>query len=246
MSELRPSQRILFLDIETSPNEARVWGYYDQNVIEILKERELLSFAYKWQGEKTIHVHSKEELKTKDLLRKLHDILDEADVIIGHNSKKFDIRMVNTFFVRNDFSPPSPYQQIDTLQIARAKFRFNSNHLNDLGEFLGLGKKVETGGYKLWKNCLAGNKKSWKLMRKYNKVDVALLEKVYDKLSPWADRTPINSYGMFCPNCGSHHIIKRGFKNTATFKAQRYKCLDCGKWSQSNYRDKLNIGEYLK
>jgi len=246
MSNIRPSQRVLFIDIETSPNVVYTWGIYEQNAIEVIENGQLLCFAYKWQGDKTIKVHSKEELKYKDLLQELHNILDEADVVCGHNLNRFDVRMINSFLIENNFQPTSPYETIDTLKIARSKFRFNSNHLNDLGKYLGLGQKVETGGFKLWKGCMAGKHSDWIKMRRYNKNDVALLEKVYDKLAPWANRTPINSFGMFCPNCGSDNLIKRGFTDKNTSSIQRYVCGDCGKWSQSNYKIKRKIGEYLK
>ena len=38
--------KILFYDLETSPNVSYTWGKWEQNVIAFKKEWELLSFAY--------------------------------------------------------------------------------------------------------------------------------------------------------------------------------------------------------
>jgi len=238
--------RLLLFDIETSPNLAYIWEKYEQNALSIEKEREMLCFAYKWLGQSKIRAHSKQEMTERQLLRKLQQLFDEADIVIGHNSDAFDIKMANAFFIKNGLKPPSPYKTIDTLKIARSKFRFNSNKLTDLGKYLNLGEKIETGGFKLWLNCLKGDKKSWKLMIKYNKMDVELLEKVYLKLSPWAKNTPAVNSGLQCPNCGSEKIQMRGWNINKVFKSRRFQCQNCGRWSSSNQRIKINNKEYAK
>jgi len=234
----------LLLDIETSPNLAYVWEKYEQDVISFEKERELLSFAYKWSGDKNVKCFSLNELTPLRLTKKLHELFGEAEVIVAHNGDNFDIKMANAFFAHFNLKPPSPYKTIDTLKIARSKFRFNSNKLNDLGEYLGLGTKVETGGFKLWLGCLKGNRLAWKKMKEYNKRDVELLEKVYWKLKPWVN-TPSFEEGIKCPSCGSTHVQKRGWNLNRIFKSQRYQCTDCGKWCHSSRKIKHNKGEYL-
>lgn len=237
-------QKELLIDLETSPNLAYVWEKYEQDVIAFKKERELLSFAYKWSGERKVHTYCLKDHTPFQLTKKLHDLFNEADTIVGHNVRKFDIKMANAFFVRFHLKPTSPYKTIDTLEIARNKFRFNSNKLNDLAQYLGIGQKVETGGFKLWLECLKGNGRAWKRMREYNKQDVVLLEKVLLILRPWSS-TPTNQEGIKCPACGSVHIQKRGWSFNRVFKNRRYQCSDCGRWSSSNKKVKYNSEEYL-
>jgi len=238
-------QKVLLLDIETLPNLAWVWDYYEQNVLQIEKERELACFAYKWKGEKRVNVLSQRSMGLRELVRRLHGVIDEADIIVGHNVQNFDLKMANSFFVEQGMKPPSPYKVIDTLNIARSKFRFNSNHLNDLGSYLGVGSKVEIGGFKLWLGCLKGDKKSWRKMEEYNKGDVVLLEKVYEKLSPWAN-TPFKKLGMTCPNCGGTKLQSRGWNINKVFMQRRYQCQDCGHWCQSSNKIKHESAEYIK
>lgn len=235
-------KRVLLYDIETSPNLGWTWGKYEQNVIEFMEEWHMLTFSYKWLGEKTTHVRSlpdyklyrKEPKNDRELVKELWKLFDEADAIIAHNGDAFDIRKTNARFVQHGLVPPSPYKSIDTKKVAKRYFKFESNKLDDLGHNLGLGRKLDTGGFELWLGCMAGDRKSWDLMCKYNKQDVVLLEKVYLALRPWMMNHPrldlLNDIRDNCPNCGSTHIQSRGFGINTTSKYHRLNCQDCGSW----------------
>jgi hypothetical protein len=159
---------------------------------------------------------------------------------MGHNVDKFDVRKVNAKLIQHGFTPPSPYKTIDTLKIARRYFKFDSNRLNDLGVLLGLGKKVETGGFSLWEKCIAGEKKAWERMKKYNKQDVVLLERVYLKLRPWMKNHPdIFKIGVECQKCGSTNVQWNGYRITKTKKHRRFCCQNCGGWGQEVIGEKV-------
>ena len=86
----------------------------------------------------------------------LWKMLDEADIIIGHNAKNFDVKKSNTRFIANGLTPPSPYQIIDTLEVSKKHFAFTSNRLDFLGEFLEGKGKIKTD-FKLWRDCDNGH-----------------------------------------------------------------------------------------
>lgn len=238
--------KVLLYDIETMANKAYVWGKYEQNVLSYEQETYMLCFAYKWLGQKRTYVptlpdfkgYKKDKTNDKALVQKLHDLFTEADIVIGHNSDAFDNKKSNARFVYHGFSPPAPYQSIDTLKVARRYFKLNSNKLDDLGSYLKLGRKVQHQGWDLWMGCaVRDEKKSWNLMKKYNIQDVNLLEKVYLKLRPWMTNHPnTNLYeGTLnsCPTCGSDNMQKRGQRMTRTTVSQRYQCMSCSAWSSS-------------
>jgi hypothetical protein len=131
--------------------------------------------------------------------------------------------------------PPSPSKVVDTLREARKYFYFTSNRLGNLGEILGVGTKEPTGGFKLWKQCMEGDKKAWKAMIDYCKQDVRLLEQVYLKLRPFINNHPnigsITGNGV-CPKCGSKEITYRGYAITTAGKYRRFQCKDCGGWGK--------------
>lgn len=226
--------KILFLDLEIMANLAWVWQKYETNVIEFEKEWYLLSAAYKWLGENKTHVVTLRDFKgykpgtdnDKGLIKKIWEVMNEADIIVGHNSVQFDIRKINSRFIFHGLTPPSPSKNIDTLKICRKKFGFTSNKLDDVVKLLGLGEKEQTGGWKLWKGCYLDDDKSWNTMKRYNKQDVIILEKLYIKLLPWIDNHPGVSDG--CNNCGAHNLVKSKLRMTRTGLKQQWQCKDCG------------------
>ena len=240
---IHDKQKILFIDLETSPNISYTWGKWEQDVIEFLEEGHLLCFSYKWLGEKTVHSLSMPDFKCYkfdkksdfQLVAELHKLFEKADIICGHNAISFDIKMANRFFLKNGLPPVSEYKIVDTKVLAKSKFRFNSNKLDELGNYLGLGRKLHTEGFALWKGCMSGDMKSWDKMVKYNKQDVLLLEKVYDKLVPWC-KHPIVYVDNKCHVCGSDNIIHRGYSYQDSGKSRKPKmvCKNCLRWTLGN------------
>ena len=223
--------KILLFDIETAPNLAYVWGKYEQDVIAFKSEWHLLSFAYKWLGDSKVQCETMQgQVDDGKLVKKLHKLFDEADVVIAHNGDAFDIKKGRARFAFHGLKPPSQFATVDTLKVVKRYFNLNSNRLNDLGIYFKLGEKVKHTGFDLWLGCLKNNKKSWKQLRKYNKQDVVLLEKVYKKLLPWMDRHP-NIAALRdvkgCTKCGSERIIKDGVRANANSLQQQWKCKDC-------------------
>lgn len=224
--------KTLLFDIETTPIISYNWGIFDQNAIEVVKDWELLSVAYKWLGDSQVHCLTRKGEKTdKKLTRQLWNLLDSADVVIAHNGKQFDVKKSCAKFLEHGLRPPTPYRVVDTLELAKRQFRFTSNRLNDLGKLMGLGEKIKTD-FDLWKGCMNNDASSWALMEKYNKKDVELLEKVYLRLRPWDTKHPnLASHGIEeCPKCQSHRIQKRGFTIHLAVQYQRLQCQDCGGW----------------
>ena len=245
--------KILIFDIETAPSKGFIWSLWQEikNYSFIDRDWYILCWAAKWLDSKEIissALTDFKEYKTnpendKQVLLKLRNLLDEADVVIAHNGVNFDRKKVNARFIYHGITPPSPYRMIDTLTICRKEFAFTSNRLNDVGQFLKLGKKLDTGGFQLWKNCLAGDIKAWGKMVKYCKRDIQLLEKVYLALRPFISQHPNINLEIdrpACPKCGSDQVAFRGYVFTSVSKFRRFRCSCCGGWS----RMRINIVEH--
>ncbi len=233
--------KILLLDIETAPSLGFYFDLWKEgNIIETRSDWFILSFAYKWLGERRVTVRAlpdfpsyKRDLEDdRSLCRELHTLLSEADICVAHNGDRFDLPKICARLVVHGFQPPTPYKSIDTLKIARKHFRFDSNRLDALARYLKIGKKLPTTGVHMWRGCMLGDKKAWKRMRRYNAHDVELLEGVYLKLRPWASTHPNLSHytrdPIACPTCESHRTQRRGFRPSATGKRQLCQCTACG------------------
>jgi len=233
--------RILALDIETRPNLAYVWGLWDQNInLEALAEhQQMICWVAKWIGKRGTEFRSIHHDGQEPMIMRAWELLDEADVVVHYNGRRFDIPHLNREFLRLDLTPPSPYKQIDLLQTAKREFKFASNKLAHVSKQLGLQGKVEHEGYGLWLKCMAGDEQAWKTMKKYNIRDVVLLEELYLKLRPWVRSHPsfaAHAGRDMCPACGSTQLQSRGYSTTSVSRYKRLQCVDCGKWSRSTAR----------
>ncbi|NDB58198.1 hypothetical protein EB001_07110 [bacterium] len=178
----------------------------------------------------------------KKMLQSVHKLLDEADAVVHYNGSRFDIPILQKEFLLEGMPPPAPAKQIDLLQVARRQFRFVSNKLDYVSQALGLGSKTEHEGHTLWVKCMNNDRKAWKTMEEYNKNDVVLLEKVYDKFKAWIKSHPNhNAYNAntVCPNCGSRKLNKRGTQVSLSRVYQRFQCQGCGSWSRSVKSEKV-------
>jgi len=231
--------RILFFDLETSPLTAHTWGLWQQNVglSQLLSSTEMLCFGAQWHGENKTHFHSVHQDGKEGMLEALHALMDEADVLVGWNSKGFDHKHVNREFLEAGILPPSPTKDYDLMQLVKRKFRFPSNKLDYVAQRLGVGAKVSHTGFDLWLGVMAGNEASWRMMKKYQIQDVKLLVELYEKLLPWGDgqipnQALTNGKPESCVGCGGDRLTIRGKAYTSSGSYKRYRCSDCGKWQR--------------
>lgn len=230
--------KILLYDCETTPSWAYIWHCWQDNIpINMIGDSgELLCWCAKWLGErKVMHGAAWEKGGIEQCIRGLHELIEEADAVVAHNGASFDAKVMNTMFLKYNFDPPSPAKMIDTLQVARSKFKLLSNKLDFLGQYLEEGRKIDTGGFELWLNVMQGNSKAQKKMLTYNRRDVLLLERIYLRLRPWITNHPNagvlndeNADSPVCTNCGSRDVVKKGTSATKQGIYKRYKCNACG------------------
>lgn len=233
--------KILFFDIETAPLRIFAWKTWQTDAIKVERDWYMLSWSAKWHnGSQTTKCladydgYFPASENDKELVTELWGMFEKADIVVGHNVDRFDIRKTNTRAILNGLMPTSPFKTVDTLKVAKRYFAFSSNRLDALGEALGVGRKVKTGGFELWNACMNGEPKAWERMKRYNAQDVKLLIKVYHALRPWMQNHPNvavlwdREHG--CRNCGSMKLSKQGFRLTPTGKRQGYKCTACASW----------------
>lgn len=253
--------KILLFDIETTSLEARVWRIFNQNVSPVngqLKgEWKMICWSAKWLFQKKIisNVCTPEEMINKDdsrIVKKLWELMNEADIVIAHYGDRFDIPMSNTRFICNNLPSPSPYQSIDTKKVASKHFKFESNKLDYIGYKFGLGRKIVTD-YGLWDDCEKGCIKALTKMSRYCNQDVRLLEAVYLLMRPYIKPHP--NIGLFildnierCPTCGSDDIKWGSKYRTYVNTYNAFQCNNCKSYGRSrkstidkNLKNKLTI-----
>lgn len=230
----------LYFDLESSPNIGLFWSSgYKQNIDyqNIIKERSIICICYKWEDEKQVHSLSWDKNQSdKKLLQEFIKVANQAHELVGHNGDKFDLPWVRTRCLYHRIELFPKYVTIDTLKLSRRQFRFNSNRLDYIASFLGIGKKIKTD-FNLWKDIVLNKcEKSMAKMIDYCKQDVKLLEQVHKELR--LHDTPKTHYGVvlsndkrLCPECASNNVVISKTRITAGGTKQiQYKCNDCGKY----------------
>lgn len=241
--------KLLTIDIETLPITASTWGLFDQNIglSMIQDDWAMLSFAAKWYGKrKTFYDDTRAAAgirDDKDIVAQLVALLDEADVVIGHNVKKFDMKKLRARAVQHGLKPFREPKIIDTMLMARSVGAFTSNKLEYLTKTLCASHKSGHGkypGFELWLGVMRNEDAAWAEMKKYNIQDVKVTEQLYEVLRPWARGLP--NLGAFygdeqrrCPRCGSVHVHEHGTVNTNVSEYIQYVCSDCGGYSRDRY-----------
>ncbi|KKL98714.1 hypothetical protein LCGC14_1821630, partial [marine sediment metagenome] len=230
--------KVLLLDIETAQILMKGWRSGQQFIHEnrIMNDPYIICWQAKWLYDSHYMgacVTPKEAVARNDkrILQEAWALVDEADMIIGHNVEKFDLNTLNAHFAKHDMMPPRLYQTIDTLAHSRRVFRLPSQKLDYLTKFFKLPEKLRTNIW-LWDDCENGDEDALKRMFRYCKRDVGGLEELYLKIRPWMKSHPnLVLYGdmteMRCSYCGSDNLKRNGQYVTMMNKYQTYRCKDC-------------------
>jgi uncharacterized protein YprB with RNaseH-like and TPR domain len=242
--------KILFWDIETSIK--RSWhfnqdGYLGSDLID--KDFFILTHAWQWNdGEiESTRISGEDASKENDfdVVLKAWSLLDNADIVVGHNLDKFDIKKINARFLKWGLQPPSSYKTIDTYKLAKRKFGLTFKSLKYLCEYLNLPvQKLPHSGVNLWINATLGDDDAIDDMVTYNRGDIPTLKMVFEKLMSWGTGATNIGYmkqrkeeieTILCPSCGSDDIEplnKSAFTGVNSYQA--YRCKSCKGVSRSN------------
>lgn len=244
--------RRLFFDIETSPIVVYSWrvGYKLSIPYEnIIDDWKIITICYKWEGENEVHsLVWDSNHNDKQLLTEFVKIANTADELIGHNGDRFDIKKIRTRCIYHRIPMFPKYRTLDTLKKARGGFAFNSNKLDAIAKYLGVGAKLEHEGFEMWVKCLHNDKEALKNMVDYCMVDVVILEDVYTAMQHYIK--PNSHSGVAnggkkysCPICGCEEIEL--IKNDVTEKGTISRVVKCKKCNHFYNISNLSYMKYL-
>ena len=247
--------KIILYDIETLPLLTATFSLYPESIghDNIISDWSIISICWKELQKPTIYsatILDDKQAFEKDVnndlvvVKKIREVFEDADIIIGHNSKKYDTKRLNTRLIYWGLEPlPSGIQQVDTLQEIKKVASFSSNRLDYLGKFLlGDGKMETSRG--LWLRVLKGDSKAVKEMTQYCKHDVQLLEDLYLKILPYMKGHPHvgamegGDKNYTCPKCGGEEFINKATRYTAAgVKKVQKQCKVCHGYTNFIYKE---------
>lgn len=247
--------KVILYDIETLPLLTATFSLYPDSIghDNIISDWSIINICWKELQKPTIYSTSildDKEAFEKDVnndlvvIKKIRDVFEDADIIIGHNSKRYDTKRLNTRLIYWGLEPlPSGLHQVDTLQEIKKIAAFSSNRLDYLGKFLlGEGKTETSKG--LWLRVLKGDRKAVKEMVDYCKKDVQLLEDLYLKILPYTKSHPHlgamdgNDKNYTCPKCGGEEFMSKAIRYTTTgVKKVQKQCKACHSYTNFIYKE---------
>ena len=248
--------RILYLDIENSRMvlEFETYSLYDNNRIHprhIKHDWYITCAAWGWldNTKKKVTEYgsvSVADFKTaykknfrddRGVVKALHKVMSQADLIVGHNSDSFDIKKISYKFIKYGLEPLDLCPTVDTLKSAKKYFKSSSNSLFNLAKEFDVPMKIELPPGTMHK-ADNGCEKSLKKLVAYNKGDITAGASLYFKMLPYIKNHPNLNKILGekqspkkitkCGSCGSRRIKKDGNIYTNNARYERYPCLTCG------------------
>lgn len=226
--------KVLFYDIEATDLSA---GF-----------GEMICFGYSWMHESQVHVRNMydyegwHDLPVEDrdlyLLQDIDDLFEEADVIVGHYSTKYDLPFIQTRRLIHGLPLLPVPIHIDTWKLSKNYLKLNNNRMKTIAEGLRLDERK--GGVSLltWRRAKAHDLQAMKDISIYNLQDVRTQKAMGIALFPFTKIMP--NWNVFsdeetvkCQSCGSEHLQHRGYVYTKQNKFKRFQCQQCGKWMRS-------------
>lgn len=222
-------QKVLVLDIETRPYLVYTFELKDVTIpLNAIKEEwSIIAWSAKWFNDPVSTLKYMDLRKVKDttddssILKPIHDMMKEADIIVTQNGKEFDSKKLNARFDINGLKPLTHYKHYDLYLLSRRVASYTSQKLEYVTDKLNTKyKKLSHSrfpGLSLWIECLNGNKKAWDEMKLYNIHDTLATEERCNLVKGWAPKAFPDIDGEKCESCG---IVKK----------VKIKCQDCGHW----------------
>lgn len=250
--------KMVTIDLETFPNLVYSWDTWGKNwnAIEVHQESYIMCVGIKWYGKpaKVLSIwdyplYKKDPLNEQMLMEETWKVLDEADLVIGWNSKRFDVKRLQGAMIKYGMKPPSPFKQLDLMVEKKKLSNSNSNKLEETGKEWKIGQKMKHEGWPLWLACHQGDKEAQKRMVRYCAQDIRLTEKAYDHVKSWIDNIPyMGAYVVYnpelptsaleCPFCHQRTLQKRGTRQGGRVILREYIefwCKGCGRWPRTKF-----------
>lgn len=240
--------RVLLFDVETRYIVFRGWNTGEQYVghdqIVEGQHSDIICLSYKWLGHPEITTLDW-GLKKQDsapMIEAFTKVVETADIAVGHNADRFDIRHINTQRMLHNQPPISWPTSEDTLKAIRRHFALPSYRLDYLSKLIGR-KGKDRMSFPDWVDIVERkDPAAMAKMIRYNRNDVLELEAVYKRfaryLTPKANASLItNGTTTGCPRCGGRSYASRGIITLRSGRYQKRRCSACG----TSYRDRKRV-----
>lgn len=263
-----------YLDLETSFMQSYHFDIWQINIpmSQVIKQSHLLSASWAFNDEEVQGVRlTPDDVKTEndlDVVVNLIEAINKSDVIVTFNGKKFDIKKLNTRALYWGLPPVVTPRHIDLMQDAKRLFKFPSNSMQNISQYLGENGKISTGGTRLWQRCAEYENydvcdAALQEMLDYNLQDIEATRDLHKRFMGWSKNTPNiatitkqvqgrnlkEDTELLCVHCGSNDVskimingvAKQGYSAVSSFELYRCGESNCRGVSRVNASGKALV-----
>ena len=237
----RRKVRVLFYDIETSPIKAWVWRVGKQVIRHHQLDDEynlsgIICVGYKWNDRNPAKVIGWDysEQDSERVIERFDKIAEKADIVIGKNSDRFDVKHLNTQrMIAGLPGLPNWLNNTDDVERQfRKNFYFPSYSLDYLSKTLLKNKGKNDMRFDDWINIVnQKSRSSYRKMLDYCKKDVEDTAKLWNyanaHFKPKFNMATFNR-DICCRTCGSNRIKKNGTRPRGKTTYQMFFCNNHG------------------
>lgn len=229
-----------YFDLETSFMQGYFFDIWQVNIpmSQVTKQSHLLSASWAINDDEPVGIRlTPEDVKTGNDLEvvvKLIEAINSCDVAVTFNGKKFDVKKLNTRALYWGLPPVVIPRHIDLMQDAKRLFKFPSNSMQNISQYLGEDGKISTGGSRLWQRCAEFENyevcdAALQEMLDYNLQDINATRDLHKRFMGWSKNTPNigtitkqvqgkdlkEDTELLCVHCGSSDVSKIMIDGTA-------------------------------
>ena len=247
--------RILILDVERLDGitQQHWWdrGDLKQRYIHhetVVREPRTTIVCAKWYDEPdVIRLAEWDKGGRKTFLRRVHTLMSQADIIVGHNLDNADVPWLKGDFyvprighpLRPEHTPLPPFKTVDTLKVLRREFKsgvpFKS--LAAVNQILGLPGKTDHYDREAMERAVNGSVEDRERETDYCAGDVIATQWLYDWQRPHIKNHPAlfmdgKDKLTVCNRCGGEtdDVARRYVANVLTYSMR--KCVRCGGYTR--------------
>lgn len=127
----------------------------------------------------------KDWLDDSELVKAYCAELDKYDVIVGWNSKLFDVPVLNSRMLFHGFRPYEPRMHVDLMYKATgSSIAIGRKSLDNVSKYFGVENRKTPLDPRTWDDADHGDKEAFKKIIEHCEADVLVLRDVYAKLKP--------------------------------------------------------------
>ena len=263
-----------YFDLETSLMQGYFFDIWGQNIpmSRVTKQSHLLSASWAFNDEPAQGVRlTPEDVKTGNDLHvviSLIEALNSCDVAVSFNGRRFDFRKLNTRALFWGLPPVVIPKNIDLMLDAKRLFKFPSNSMQNISDYLSLEGKISTSSSRLWERCMEFEnydvcQNALEEMLDYNLQDINATRDLHKRFMGWSKNTPNiatitkqvqgrnlkEDTELLCIHCGSNDVSKimvdgvskKGYTAVSSFDLYRCGESDCRGVSRVNASGKALV-----